>query len=313
MLATELRRRVAPDTHMQSPHMVAADLVCIMIRAALALAALGVRIFPCWSVLDDGRDGFICGCGSLRCTSPGKHPMARLAPRGCLDATSDLGAAEHLWRCAPEANIGIATGDGLVVVDVDPRHGGEETLAALIEEHGPLPQTWRVATGGGGVHFYFTSSVNVPNSTGRVGPGIDVRGRGGFVIAPPSNHASGGSYRWTWPCNDPGSIWQQLAATQRALLPDWLLAAMQRPTTGVGAPVGEWRELVRDGIGEGGRNDAVTRLAGHLLRRYVDPFVVLELLLSWNSARCRPPLDEGDVAGIVDRIAGLELKRRSMT
>ena len=76
-------------------------------------------------------------------------------------------------------------------------------------------------------------------------------------------------------------------------------------------PATEWRALVRDEITEGRRNDTIARIAGHLLRRYVDPHVVLELLLAWNATRCRPPLDRADVVLIVNSIAGKEIKRRS--
>ena len=75
-------------------------------------------------------------------------------------------------------------------------------------------------------------------------------------------------------------------------------------------PPAEWRDLVLCGVGEGQRNYSVTRLAGYLLRRHVDPLVALEFLTAWNATRCLPPLDTAEVARIVDSIAGRELKRR---
>jgi hypothetical protein len=65
-----------------------------------------------------------------------------------------------------------------------------------------------------------------------------------------------------------------------------------------------------NGVPEGRRNDTIARLAGHLLRRYVDPHVVLDLLLAWNSTRCKPPLEHGEIIRTVDSIAGKELRRR---
>ena len=67
---------------------------------------------------------------------------------------------------------------------------------------------------------------------------------------------------------------------------------------------------MRNEVTEGRRNDTLARLAGHLLRRWVDPLVTLEFLLTWNAMRCRPPLDESEVFTIVNSIAGRELKRR---
>jgi hypothetical protein len=95
-------------------------------------------------------------------------------------------------------NIGIVTGaaSGIVVIDVDA--GGEETLARLEREHGPLPPTVMARTGGGGRHIYFRHpGVPVKNDVKkRLAPGVDIRGDDGFVVAPPSLHKSGNLYEW---------------------------------------------------------------------------------------------------------------------
>jgi hypothetical protein len=85
------------------------------------------------------------------------------------------------------------------VVDVDPRHRGEESLARLIDDHGPLPESRIVQTGSGGLHIYLAHpGGKVRNNVGqRLGDGIDIRGDGGYVIAPPSRHISGNAYAWT--------------------------------------------------------------------------------------------------------------------
>jgi len=77
-------------------------------------------------------------------------------------------------------------------------------------------------------------------------------------------------------------------------------------------PVSEWRRLVAQGVAEGERNNALARLVGHLLRRRVDPYVVLELALCWNATRCRPPLPESEVLQVVDSIARAEARRRGV-
>ena len=197
----------------------------------------------------------------------------------------------------PDANVGIVTGrvSGLVVIDVDARHGGEASISRLESEHGLLPSTVEALTGGGGRHLYFA------HPGGRVGnrvglfPGLDLRGDGGCVVAPPSVHPSGRPYAW--------ARGRSPDETSLAPLPRWLLPGAQAGRAG--HPPEHWRRLARDGIDEGARNATLASLAGHLLWREVDPEVVLELLLAWNRARCRPPLEDAEVAGVVESIARL--------
>jgi hypothetical protein len=266
--------------------------------AALDFAILGLPIFPAWSVRPLGSR-LVCACPKAgNCTSPGKHPMVS---HGVTEALTDFERVSYWWRTRPDANIGLATG-AVVVLDIDPRHGGDNALAEIERKHAKLPTTWRVATGGGGQHIYFRAPPGhapIRNSVGQLGPGIDVRGVGGYVIAPPSRHVSGERYRWN--CNP-----QQAPL---CALPPWIAKLLDQPTKAKSAT--EWRTLVRDEIAEGRRNDTMARLAGHLLRRYVDPHVVLDLLLAWNATRCQPPLDRADVVRTVDSIAGREIRRRS--
>jgi len=94
--------------------------------------------------------------------------------------------------------VAIVTGrlSGLVVLDVDPRHGGDASLAAFEARHGPLPATVESRTGGGGRHFYFRHpGGRCPNRVG-LEPGLDLRGDGGCIVAPPSIHPSGREYAW---------------------------------------------------------------------------------------------------------------------
>jgi hypothetical protein len=102
------------------------------------------------------------------------------------------------WGRWPDANVAIRTGavSGLVVLDVDPDHGGDQSLERVLDRFGPLPDGRLVRTGSGGRHFYFAHPGSlVRNDTGRLlGRGLDIRGDGGYVIAPPSRHVSGGSY-----------------------------------------------------------------------------------------------------------------------
>jgi hypothetical protein len=98
----------------------------------------------------------------------------------------------------PRANIGAVTGalSGIVVVDVDPAHGGEESLAELEREIGPLPATVESRTGGGGRHLYFAHPGGHVGNRAGIRPGIDLRGDGGCIVLPPSIHPNGNTYRW---------------------------------------------------------------------------------------------------------------------
>src|SRR5690606_20570683 len=117
-------------------------------------------------------------------------------------------------------------------------HGGFESAEALREQHGPLPDKLTVTTGGDGFHVYFRHpGGRVPNSTSKVAPGVDVRGDGGFVVAPPSVHASGKSYAWRHGGNDdpqPLPAWLQtlLVAPPERCTGSSELPRTQRPTAG---------------------------------------------------------------------------------
>jgi hypothetical protein len=201
------------------------------------------------------------------------------------------------FRRFPGDNLGVVTGavSGLVVLDLDPRHGGEESLARLERDHGPLPPTPEAATGGGGRHLYFAHpGGSVRNRVG-IAPGIDLRGDGGCVVAPPSVHPSGNPYRWA-SGRGPGELAPQP-------LPGWLRRLASG--SGRGHTPAHWRELLRQGVPEGQRNDTVASVTGHLLWHGVDPDVTLELMLCWNRVRCRPPLSDAEVARTVQSIARL--------
>jgi bifunctional DNA primase/polymerase-like protein/primase-like protein len=266
-----------------------------MLAAALHYAKTDLPVFPLWPVLPFTH-GFTCACSkTIRCKSPGKHPIPHLTPNGLKQATTDEKIIREWWTVQPDANIAIATGT-VVVIDIDPRHGGD--LAQLESGHGKIPPTWRVRTSGGGEHIYFAAPPAVPikNSAGLLGTGIDVRGHGGYVVAPPSKHISGGSYKW-------------MTGKALAPMPPSLTTALQSPPK-TPCAAQDWLSLVRNGVTEGNRNNAATRLAGHLMRRYVDPQVTLELLQAWNCTRCSPPLPASEITTIVNSIAKLELERR---
>lgn len=164
-------------------------------EAALVYAGRGWHVLPLYGV-ENGQ----CACGDVECGSPGKHPLRVLVPHGLTQATTDEATIRRWWELYLSANIGIRTGaiSRLAVLDVDPAHGGENSLAALIKQHGELGEARRVRTGGGGQHLYFRhpgGGFVIKNSAGSLGPGLDVRGDGGYVVAPPSRTVKG-AYVW---------------------------------------------------------------------------------------------------------------------
>jgi predicted P-loop ATPase len=163
-----------------------------MLAAALAYAARGWAVFPLHTIVD-GR----CSCGTVDCSDAGKHPRVR---RGLKEATRDRAKIEAWFGPgAPAANVGLATGavSGVTVLDVDIGEGkrGAETWAELVKEQGE-PETLTARTGSGGMHLFFRYNSALKTASNVLGPGVDCRNDGGYIVAPPSLHRSGGVYAW---------------------------------------------------------------------------------------------------------------------
>lgn len=184
-------------------------------EVALGYARGGALVLPLHTPTADG-----CSCRRRGCEHRGKHPRTL---NGLHDATADLDTVARWWGMWPEANIGVRPHLGQVVVDVDPRHGGDVQLAAMQDRHEPLSATRTAVTGGGGEHRWFFCHGEV---RGELAPGIDVKSHSGFLVCPPSLHESGRRYEWI----DKGPIVEA---------PDYLRRLLARPTpvipTGTGA------------------------------------------------------------------------------
>jgi len=232
-----------------------------------------------------------------------KRPLLPWQP---LQRTPPTEAQIQGWfRRWPQANIGIVTGaiSGLVVIDIDPQHDGDESLTRLEREHGPLPHTVEAITGGGGRHLYFAHPGGQARNKAGLAAGIDLRGDGGYVVAPPSIHPSGRAYIW--------EVSHHPDETTLAPLPYWLLQRVIDGSPRLGHPLAHWRELAHHGAAEGARNSTIASFAGHLLWHGVDPEVALELLACWNATRCRPPLPEDELVRVVESIARLHARERN--
>jgi Bifunctional DNA primase/polymerase, N-terminal/Primase C terminal 1 (PriCT-1) len=249
------------------------------LAAALALASINVHVFPC----------------KVRAKEPA-------TPHGFQDATVDPERITHWWHVEPHFNVAAATGktSGLVILDID-GPDGEAALRTLEAQHGELPATWETITPRGRHIGFEYPDRPVRSSVGRIATGIDVRADGGYVLCPPSLHPCGRRYEWSVDCAD------TIAAA-----PGWLIDLATEPANGIVAatPPEEWCDLIAAGVSKGARNCTIARLAGHLLRKHVDPFIVLEILQVWNASRCTPPLPAASVEKIVGSIASRELKRR---
>jgi hypothetical protein len=263
--------------------------VSCKLDAALQYAARGWSVFPAHSWISG-----CCTCDDPACDSPAKHP---LTPNGCKDATASTEQIVQWWtETQGLANVAVATGapSGLVVLDVDPKSDGLTTLAGLEEKHGKLPTTPTVQTGSGGRHYYFRShaAVKIGNRAG-VLPGIDVRGDGGYVIAPPSDHASGSPYSWLVP-----------PSAAIAEIPDWLLGMIQHPkvTDGMVLKLTDTLDLATAPVAaKGKRHDTLCRLVGAHLGRGEKPDAILPLARAWAN-RCTPPLPDAEVVSVVQTL-----------
>src|SRR5215472_9095936 len=206
---------------------------------AVEYARKGLPIFPC-SPLD-------------------KKP---LTSHGFKDATTDEAQIRAWWGKWPNAMIATPTGPASGVWDLDPdvdpvkQLDGIAALNQLVAQHGPLPQTLTSITPRGGKHLFFAwdPNVDIRNSESKVGPGIDVRGNGGYVILPPSRNATGGTYQW-----DPSS------PRTFAPAPPWLVMLAKAKKIGAYAKAaleGECKEVAA--ALPGTRNSTLNRAAFNL-------------------------------------------------
>lgn len=207
----------------------------LLLEAALTYARAGFSVLPFHSV----DPALHCTCSKPNCTDPGKHPRTT---HGVHDATLNPQQIETWWTRHPDSNVAIATGtvSGIVVLDIDPRHGGDDTLTKLQAQCGELPETLQWLSGGGGQALLFQHPGDkVRSGTHVLGRGIDVKAGGGCVIAPPSRHQSGNTYWW--------EVCHELGDVELAPLPEWLRERLQpsrKPATATSlSPTGTERRV----------------------------------------------------------------------
>ena len=240
------------------------------IDVALNYARLGYGVFPC------RRDG--------------KAPVIQ---SGLRAASRDVDQIQR-WFDRTGFNIAIVPPTGCLVVDIDPSE--TDPLNALADWTGLPSGAPTVCTPRGGRHHDMGCPGAHRFSQRSLRQGVDIRLPGkGYCLAPPST-INGVPYTWLRPL---------VSKKKLPLAPEQLVQKLETQTR---ARV-DWSSFTRLTRDEGERNNAVTRLCGHLIRKQVEPEAVLELMLAWNRHRCRPPLPDREVFRIVDSICANEARR----
>ncbi len=255
---------------------------------ALRYASHGWAVLPLHTI-NDGH----CTCSAGKeCNRPGKHPQTS---RGVHDATLDTGVIRTWWTRWPDANIGVATGEvsGIIAFDIDRRNNGVETLKGLVPELGRPPTTVQTNTGGGGYHLIY-EHPGFPVRSKLIGPSLELKSDGAYIVAPGSRHISGKQYE----SKTGRSRNDRRPAKLRNPWLQWLRGEVQpKPAEGVAG--GDDTDFV----GEGQRNTYLTSFAGTLRQTGMSSDALLAALLAENQARCKPPLDRSEVEKIANSIA----------
>ena len=224
----------------------------------------------------------------------GKRP---LTGHGCNEATTDAAQVKAWWQKWPNANIGIATGKrsgGLVVIDldIDDNKGidGYHTLLDWEREHGEFPETWQSITGRGGYHLFFKSNKEHKNRAGII-EGVDVRGDGGYIVAPPSIHANGRRYEWEYSPED----------IALAKVDDTVLFFLSQEKDGTSTSF-----VAPAIVPSGERNHSMFRFACMMQAKGSADEAVYAATMAENKAKCNPPLDEDEIRLIVSSVLKYE-------
>jgi len=217
-----------------------------------------------------------------------KKPLVKWKPyQDCPPTREEV---KRWWIEWPDANIGLATGhlSELMVVDTD----SQEATRAFVENYPEAEKTLQASTGRDGArHFYFVFEPGITNDAGKVlGPGIDIRGEGGFVVIPPSVHANGRRYEWI---NRNNPI---------ALPPKLREKLLSRSKDGKPGDV-RLAPLVGEAIPDHQRNVTLASLAGTMRRRGMSEDAIRDALLKENSLKCDPPLEDSEVECIAKSVA----------
>jgi len=210
---------------------------------------------------------------------------------GFKAAMTDAEAIERAWTKRPECNIGIATGtpsNGIIVIDFDNHDvDGMDYLHDWESEHGELPETASAKSGSGGYHLYYRANTPIESSVNSE-IAVDIRGDGGYIVAPPSIHPNGQPYAWE---NDPDDV--QIARADENVLA--FIRSVQS-----GKSKGK-RFVLPDGdINKGERDNTLFKLAASLQSRGLSDDEIGMIVSGVNEAKCKPPLPGNDIVRIIN-------------
>lgn len=248
-----------------------------LLDAALAYCRAGFSVLPLHGINAEGR----CTCNNSECNKPGKHPALNWKPLQTEPLVEEQ--IKKYWGVQPLYNLGLLTNKDLVVCDVDGKVGYNS-----ITSRGVIPNEWEgpiCGTGGGGSHLYFRPPQGAKASTS-VGllPGIDMRAEGGYVVLPPSMHASGQRYEWIGD-----------RTLLNTALPEVDVLGQLRSLNGHSKITVDFSgksdipKLLK-GVAKGGRNEAATKIAGSRAGKGESLEEVLAFCEFWNT-RNDPPMD----------------------
>lgn len=260
-----------------------------MLSHALAYAKRGWAICPIWWPSEPG----LCACpAGHNCNSPAKHPITR---NGIKDATTNETIIRSWWAKNPFANIALHCGinAGVMVVDVDPRNGGMESIKSI----GQLLRTPTALTGGGGWHLFYKYSDGFNNAKS-IRPGIDIKTTGGYVLLAPSMHASGDRYQWSKDRGlgkiklseiDPKIFEMVKDKAERNIYRPRKIYDLDKPSPA--------KDFMRSmpAIANGSRNDTIFRCACSLRASQLPDAEVMDRIHALNRAKCSPPLPDREV------------------
>jgi P4 family phage/plasmid primase-like protien len=213
-----------------------------------------------------------------------------LTKDGFKSASNEIETIQKLFHPHPDCNLAIATGEvsGIFVLDIDIKNGagGKESLVALQKEFGELPTTVTAKTWSNGLHFYFNYPHDIAvGCKAGLKEGIDIRGDGGYVVAPPST-IKGFSYEWV---NHPDE-------TAIANAPEWLIQLILKQRATVELPDKD-KPITKN------RNETLMYMGVNLRRMGFKAAKINKLLQEINKLRCNPPLKENEVVKIANSVA----------
>jgi hypothetical protein len=257
------------------------------LEAALRYAERGWRVLPLHSVAHLGkRSHGMCSCHRRDCKSVAKHPRTL---HGVKDATVKPCQIRKWWDMWPNANVGIACGSvsNIVVLDIDPRNGGVESLNDLISANSKIShETTISATGGGGWHYVYAYGGE---RKGILCEGVDLVSDGGYIVAPPSLHVDG-CYAWLYEIEDLPS------------LPAWV----RDTNNSRRAPGADITFELGQPLAQGSRNVTFIRIAGAMRRWGLGLDAIYAALKLHNEEICDPPMSDREVKRICANAVGYQ-------